>query len=56
MVVRSCGCGEVRLRRWVWGGGCGEVGVGLNDTDPNEPMNEAIYSSHGRTTKLMGGV
>ena len=28
----------------------------LNDTEPNEPMNEAMYSLHGRTTKLMGGV
>ena len=32
VVVRSCGCGEVRLRRWVWGvgcgGGCGEEGMG----------------------------
>ena len=30
VVVRSCGCGEVHLRRWVWGGacGCGEVCVG----------------------------
>ena len=28
----------------------------LNDTEPNEPTNEAIYSSHGRTTKPMCGV
>ena len=28
----------------------------LNDTEPNEPKNEAIYSSHGHTTKLMCGV
>ena len=28
VVVRSYGCGEVRVRRWVWGGVCGEVGVG----------------------------
>ena len=27
VVVRSYGCGEVRVRRWVWGGVCGEVGV-----------------------------
>ena len=29
VVVRSCGFGEVLLRRWVWGGGygCAEVGV-----------------------------
>ena len=26
-VVVSCGCGEVGLGRWVWGGGC-QVGVG----------------------------
>ena len=29
VVLRNCGCGEMRLRRWVWGGGCGEVGVGV---------------------------
>ena len=32
VVVRSCGFGEVLLRRWVWGGGCGgcgEVGMGV---------------------------
>ena len=30
----------------------------LNDTEPNEPTNEAIhvYLSHGRTTKPMCGV
>ena len=26
VVVRSCGFGEVLLRRWVWGGGCGGCG------------------------------
>ena len=28
MWVWGGGCGEVGVGRWVWGGGCGEVGVG----------------------------
>ena len=50
VVIRSCRCGEVRLRRWVWGGGCEEerlrrwvwgggcgvvsVGVGMENPTP----------------------